>query len=803
VGGRADRGVLTGNPFVENSSPEVRRLLTRPREAHPVMTTMRVTTTAAAVLVLVAGCATDQREPAPSTVPETIDWNLSAAQRYHRLATYPVHLNKPAQDPVDEETVAEISTVTPDGNTLIHTDAAAKRIGFLDIRDPVKPVGLGTLSLEELGHADDQPTSVAAHGDYVLVVVDTTGGDFPNPSGRVDVVRVSDRSRVHSIDLGGQPDSIAISPDGSFAAIAIENQRDEEAAPPGGGEGDLPQPPTGFITLIDLTGEPTAWTARRVDFDAEDARAAGLDTPEDLEPEYVSINSGGQVAVTLQENNGVAIIDSHTGTVAKIFSAGSQSVTGIDIIEDGVIDQTGSIVDIPREPDAIGWIDDRHVATANEGDWKGGTRGWSIFDTTTGEVVWDAGNSIEQLAVRTGLHTEDRAEKKGPEPEGLAITELDGHPVALVASERSNFVAVYDVTDVTAPKFRQILPTTPGPEGILPIPSRNLLAISSETDDAKDRVRASVTVYGYGEQYAGDAPGFPSIVSADVDGAPIGWGALGALTADPTDANRLYTATDKAYGPARILGVDVAQTPAVIDTELPITDGGRPVTLDIEGIAARPDGGFLLAVEGEDGPGNHLLTVDAEGAVTEEIALPADIAAQLEGQGLEGVAVQPDGDVIWVALQRELKSDPKGVARIGRYRDGRWDWFGYRLETTDSDGDWIGLSEIAVHDGALLILERDKLNGPEARVKAIHRVAIPDGAGATTAAEQPPVLPKTLARDLLPDLQAGNGYVQEKVEGFAVAGNGRLYVVTDNDGLDDASGETVFLDLGPATVLSK
>jgi hypothetical protein len=68
----------------------------------------------------------------------------------------------------------------------------------------------------------------------------------------------------------------------------------------------------------------------------------------------------------------------------------------------------------------------------------------------------------------------------------------------------------------------------------------------------------------------------------------------------------------------------------------------------------------------------------------------------------------------------------------------------------------------------------------------------------TSAADKPTVLPKTLARNLVPDLQATNGYVQEKVEGFAIAGNQNLYVVTDNDGLDDANGETVFLDLGPA-----
>jgi DNA-binding beta-propeller fold protein YncE len=760
--------------------------------------------TAIATLAL-AGCGTETTKD-PDGAPDApratspIDFNLPAGERYHRTATYPVYLNKPAEDPVDAETVAEISTVTPDGNTLIYTDAAGKRIGFLDILDPAKPVGRGTLSLTELGDADDQPTSVAAFGEFVLVVVDTTGGDFPKPSGRVDVVRVADRTRVHSIDLGGQPDSIAISPDGGFAAIAMENQRDEEFTPPGKEEGDLPQPPTGFVQLIDLKGAPSTWKPRKVDFDVDAARAAGLDTPEDLEPEYVSINSRGQVAVSMQENNGIAIIDGRAGTVSKIFSAGSVAVQGIDVKEDGTIDQTGSIPETPREPDAIGWIGDDHLATANEGDWKGGTRGWSVFDAATGDVVWDAGNSVEQLAVRTGLHIESRAESKGPEPEGLAITTVGGKPVALIASERSNFVAAYDVSDPKAPVFKQIMPTTPGPEGVLPIPARGLLAISSEADDAEARVRASVNLYGFGDAFAADGgtPAFPSIVSGDVDGAPIPWGALGALSADPASADRLFTATDNAYGPARILGVDLTKTPALIDTALPITEDGKPVTLDVEGVSARPEGGWVLAVEGEEGPANELVFVAADGSIENRVTLPEDVASGLGSQGLEGVAV--DGDNVWVALQREVKTDRKGVVRLGKFTpaDNKWEWFGYQLEKTDVEGDWVGLSEIQVHDGSLLVLERDKLNGPDARVKAIYRVAIPGGGEAFEPDNTPKVLPKTLARNLLPDLQATNGFVQEKVEGFAIAGNGKLYVVTDNDGVEDANGETQFLDLGPA-----
>ena len=766
----------------------------------------RATALVAAVTVLVAACSTDSGRndhgrlgPQAQRATSPINFALPESERYHRLATYPVYLNRPTGTDPAAETAAEIGTASVDGNTVIYTDAAAKRIGFVDISDPLNPVGRGTVSLQDLGGADDRPTSITAVGEFVLVVVDGTGADRTNPSGRVDVIRVADRTRVRSIDLGGQPDSIALSPDGSFAAIAMENQRDEETAPPDGAEGDLPQPPTGFVQLLTLAGGPAQWRTRRVDFDIEQARAAGLDTPQDLEPEYVSINARGQVAVTLQENNGIAIIDGNTGVVSSIFSAGTQTVEGVDTHEDGTVDQSGSIAAVPREPDAIGWIGDDHVVTANEGDWKGGTRGWTVFDAATGEITWDAGNSLEELAVRTGMHVESRAESRGSEPEGLISTEIGGRPMVLVGSERSNFVAGYDVSDPKAPAFRQILPTAAGPEGILAIPSRNLLVVCSEADDADDGVRSAITIFGYGGAYAGiDAgrPMFPSVVSGDLDGTPIGWGALGALAADPAAADRLFTATDGAYGPARVLSIDLSKTPALIDSELPITENGSPANLDIEGLVVRPDG-YVLAVEGPDGGGNELVNVAPDGAIKDHVRLPAEVAAGLAGQGLEGVAI--DGETIWVTLQREIAGDPPGVVRLGRYTPAnrQWDWFGYRLEPAEADGDRMSLSEIVVHDGALLVLERDNHTGPEARVKAIYRVELPAGPGAVGTAE-PPVLPKTLARDLLPDLAATKGFVQEKVEGFAVAGNGNLYVVTDNDGAEADTGETVLLNLGPA-----
>ncbi len=57
-----------------------------------------------------------------------------------------------------------------------------------------------------------------------------TSDSFIAPSGHLAVVNIATNpaSLVTTIDLGGQPDSVAISPDGLYAAIAIENERDDD-----------------------------------------------------------------------------------------------------------------------------------------------------------------------------------------------------------------------------------------------------------------------------------------------------------------------------------------------------------------------------------------------------------------------------------------------------------------------------------------------------------------------------------------------------------------------------------------------
>lgn len=759
---------------------------------------------------------------APAAADET------APTWFERVATYPVfqNLDTASADP-STPTVAEISAVSPDGTTLAYTDAVGHQVGFVDITDPRAPQGLGTRTVgtgspTSVGWAS-LPASFGVNAEpAALVTVDRSTypgledtpweAEAPAPGERAGALYVfggPGHELGQQVPLAGQPDSITVSPDGRYAAIAIENQRNEAYAPDGLGEGDIPQPPAGSVAIIDLHDPVSQWWSTTQYVDLTEADLAGLDVPGDAEPEFVDINDDNQLVVTLQENNGFAIVDLASASVVDAFSAGTAHVDGVDTTDNGLFDATDAI-DAPREPDGVQWVGDGYVATTNEGDWKGGSRGWTVFDAATGAVAWDSGASFENLALAHGHFNDNRADDKGTEPESIAFDVFHGTPFAFVGSERSNFVAVYDMTAPTDPQFVQLLPTTMGPEGLLTIPQRDLLVVSSEEDEAP-LVRASLGVYVLGSVTTGyrvgiAGPSYPSIVSdVPAAGAPIGWGALGALSADPADPARAFTASDAAFATPRIYAVDLSEKPAVVDDVIEVTGGETPVT-DIEGLVARRAGGFWIANEGT-GAGNFLARTDAAGVVQETVPLPVEVSSHVKNWGLEGVTATGSGasEAVYVALQRPLWVDPVAsplvmqegnVARIGRYlpATGEWSWFTYPLGTTTTAGDWIGLSEITAIDAdTFAVIERDKLNGPAAAIKRVYRFDLPAEGGTAT---QPVAVQKKLAFDVLPVLEAKQGWTQEKLEGLTITGGGKVLAVTDNDGLSDNSGETHLCTLG-------
>jgi hypothetical protein len=247
----------------------------------------------------------------------------------------------------------------------------------------------------------------------------------------------------------------------------------------------------------------------------------------------------------------------------------------------------------------------------------GGSRGFTIFNAADNSVAYDSGNEMERWAARLGHYPEERSEKKGNEPENVLYSEFNnGNKYLFVLSERSSLVFVYDVADPTSPFLLQILPCTTGPEGMVAIPERNLLAVASEVDERENVIRSSVALYELSDM----DPIYPYLLSDyrdDGTGAFISFAALSGLSAS-SEEYVLYTVEDSFFKQNRVLSIDIFKQPAMINGEMRITDpegamkacveaaganatsminDDMTVNIDPEGISAI-DGGFWVVSEG-------------------------------------------------------------------------------------------------------------------------------------------------------------------------------------------------------------
>ncbi len=707
------------------------------------------------------------------------------AQQWHfnRIATFEAARNVPAGRKVSKKSVAEIVAASEDGRLLAYTDSEQQGIGLIDIRNPAQPQPAGFVPV------NGEPTSVVITRGRALVAVNASL-NFAQPDGHIAVVDLTSQRVTQTCRLYGQPDSVALDKSARHLLVAIENERDEKF-----NKGLLPQLPGGNLTIVPLRqGLPDCPAAHPVAMNG----LADI-APNDSEPEFVKVNRQGLAVVTLQENNHIALVDVARRAVTHHFSAGSVNLTGIDTKSDGTIAPTDSLSNVKREPDAVAWLDDTRFVTANEGDYQGGSRGFSIFNTR-GEVEYDSGNLLDHKAMRMGHYPDKRSKAKGSEPEGVETGQFGADKLIFVGAERASLIYVFrDMGPGNAPQYLQALPSGQAPEGLLAIPQRNLFVVAAENDGA---ARSSVTLYQRGQTPAH----YPGLVSNDdAQGLPVGWGAISGSTAVQGTTGQLWAVTDSAYATTRLLRIDARQQPARITQAITLNKDGKAMGYDAEGVAERAEGGFWIASEGDPQKkggalDNLLLRVAADGTVQEEISLPQAWRQHAERFGLEGVTVTGRGEqeTVWLAMQREWKDDPKGRVKILSYRPSTQTWgaYHYPLDTPKAEGAWVGLSEItALDNDTFAVIERDNQFGP-ASLKTVKTFSVAGLQAAAPGDAQLPLLTKRPWLDLVPHLARSHGTVQDKVESFAIDSSGQGYAISDNDGVDGSSGETQFLRLG-------
>ncbi|MGO1833954.1 MAG: choice-of-anchor I family protein [Actinomycetaceae bacterium] len=252
---------------------------------------------------------------------------------------------------VFDESASEIVVFHAATQRTFVVNAQAGDVQVLDTSDPTAPTAVQLVSAVGAELPDGTTVPEGAEVNSVAVREDGLGVmAVAHPDkvsdGFVVFFDAESLAVLGAVQVGALPDSIAISPDGVYAATADEGEpADDFSVDP---EGSI-----SVVTLPDAVAAATQDDVRAVTFEAFDEGDAELpegvrivgpqvpntnDRPErriaqNLEPEYVTI-SGSTAYVSIQEANAIAQVDLETATLTALNPLGyadhSQPGHGID-----------------------------------------------------------------------------------------------------------------------------------------------------------------------------------------------------------------------------------------------------------------------------------------------------------------------------------------------------------------------------------------------------------------------------------------------------------------------------------------
>ncbi|MEK8086510.1 choice-of-anchor I family protein [Aquabacterium sp. A3] len=373
----------------------------------------------------------------------------------------------------------------------------------VDILNAATGAFIERLDISNFGHVN----SVAIHNGVAALAIENNNRDLP---GLVQTYSTASRSLSNSYAVGALPDMLTFTKDGSKILVANEGTPSVYGAL---GSSMAPSDPVGSVSIINVaTG--TVTTTSNLNTAARTGSYLRTNTGMDFEPEYIAVNAAGTKAyVTLQEANGLAVVDVASGQVDKVVGLGvkdfSQPGNQIDAShKDNKIELQSLNVKGLYMPDSVVAYEaggQTFLVMANEGDFReddadkeraknvfgtaaplnelnisttdstandlitAGARSFSIRDED-GNLVYDSGSILDAAAIAAGIYDDGRSDDKGVEPEGVEIMQIEGRTVAFIGLERTtkSAVAAFDITDPNAVSFLQLLVAdgSVSPEGL-------------------------------------------------------------------------------------------------------------------------------------------------------------------------------------------------------------------------------------------------------------------------------------------------------------------------------------------------
>lgn len=422
-----------------------------------------------------------------------------------------------------DESAAEIVAWHSNTKRIFFTKASSNEVVILSVIDGlfINQNVYKTIDMSQYGGGVN---SVAIWGNWVAVAVEandkTDNGSvvFFNPDGEF----------LQQVTVGALPDMVTFTHNGSYVLTANEGEPNDDYSIDPDGSVSIISTADFSVRTATFTQFNNSFIRQSLIEQGVRIYGPGATVSQDLEPEYVAVSQDNSKAfVTLQENNAMAVIDIESANVQSInalgfkdYSQGSNKLDASD--RDGKINIKNWPVYGMYQPDAITTFEVDGVSyaiTANEGDAREydtfeeesrikdlkldrsvfnrsdlqedanlgrltvstaladtnsngeyrklytlGGRSFSIWNTTTAELVWDSGDDLEQITAQAfpndfnanndeNKSFESRSDNKGPEPEAVTVGEYNGKLMAFIGLERIGGFVVYDISNPSSPKF--------------------------------------------------------------------------------------------------------------------------------------------------------------------------------------------------------------------------------------------------------------------------------------------------------------------------------------------------------------
>lgn len=163
-------------------------------------------------------------------------------------------------------------------------------------------------------------------------------------------------------------------------------------------------------------------------------------------------------AIATYEVNGATYLVTANEGDAKDYDGFSEETRVADLTLDKTMFPNANTL---QKPENLGRLKTTTTIGDTDGDgdhdliYAYGGRSFSIW-SADGTLIFDSGNAFENVIANRSPEVfnanggvsefDDRSDDKGPEPEALALGEIDGRTYAFIGMERNNAIFAYDIT---------------------------------------------------------------------------------------------------------------------------------------------------------------------------------------------------------------------------------------------------------------------------------------------------------------------------------------------------------------------